>query len=101
MLKKWDFEATRKLTNDILYTEFKFIPKIELKEIKTVMDSFFANNLDFKNEIKFMKKEFVNFAVPEIDDEVLKSIKGISDTIRSLYVPTLLNNPNCEENDEE
>lgn len=106
MLKRWDFEATRKLTNDIFYSEFKFIQKIDFKKIKPANDSFFVkkfnfNNLTYNKEFKFKKKEFDNIQIPKIDYGVLESIKGISGTFRDLNLPKTLNGPDSEENDEE
>jgi hypothetical protein len=105
MLVRWDFEATRKLTNDILYSEFKFIQKIDLKEIKPAIDSSFVKKFNFNNftynKSEFIKKEFYNIQIPKIDYGVLESIKGISGTFRNLNLPKTLNGPDSEEDDEE
>ncbi len=106
MLKRWDFEATRKLTNDIFYSEFKFIQKIDFKKIKPANDSFFVkkfnfNNFTYNKEFEFIKKEFDNIQIHKIDYGVLESIKGISNTFRDLNLPKTLNGPDSEENDEE
>jgi len=104
MLERWDFEATRKLTNDIFDQEFlaslSSLSKTASEVIKTAMDRFYINNIDFNNAIKSMMEVFQNIQVPKIDYGVLKSIKGISDTIGHLGLPTLLNEPDSEEEDE-
>lgn len=105
MLERWDFEATRKLTNDIIYSEFKFILKIKSKEIKSAIDSSFVkkfnfNNFTYNNKFEFIKKEFDNIQIPKIDFGVLESIKGISDTFRNLNLPKPLNGSNSEDDEE-
>ena len=104
MLERWDFEATRKLTNDIFDQEFlaslSSLSKTASEVIKTAMDRFYINNIDFNNAIKSMMEVFQNIQVPKIDYGVLKSIKGISDTIGHLGLPTPLNEPDSEEEDE-
>ena len=47
-----------------------------------------------------MMEVFQNIQVPKIDYGVLKSIKGIADTIRNLDLSPPLNAPNSEEDDE-
>lgn len=105
MLEGWDFEATRKLTNDIFYQEFlvslSSLSKTASEVIRPAMDKFYANNIDFNNTIKSMMEAFRNIQVPKIDSGVLKSIQGISDTIRNLDLPSPLNEPDSEEADEE
>ena len=105
MLKRWDFEATRKLTNDIFDQEFlaslSSLSKTASEVIKPAMDRFYINNIDFNNAIKSMMEVFQNIQVPKIDYGVLKSIKGISDTIGHLGLPTPLNEPDSEDNNEE
>ncbi len=105
MLVRWDFEATRKLTNDIFYSEFKFIHKIDLKEIKSAIDSSFVkkfnfNNFTYNNKFEFIKKEFDNIQIPKIDFGVLESIKGISDTFKNLNLPKTLTGSNSEDDEE-
>ena len=105
MLERWDFEATRKLANDIIYSEFKFILKIKSKEIKSAIDSSFVkkfnfNNFTYNNKFEFIKKEFDNIQIPKIDFGVLESIKGISDTFRNLNLPKPLNGSNSEDDEE-
>ena len=104
MLERWDFEATRKLTNDIFDQEFlaslSSLSKTASEVIKPAMDRFYINNIDFNNAIKSMMEVFQNIQVPKIDYGVLKSIKGISDTIGHLGLPTPLNEPDSEEEDE-
>lgn len=105
MLERWDFEATRKLTNDIIYSEFKFILKIKSKEIKSAIDSSFVkkfnfNNFTYNNKFEFIKKEFDNIQIPKIDFGVLESIKGISDTFKNLNLPKPLNGSNSEDDEE-
>ena len=105
MLEKWDFEATRKLTNDIFDQEFlaslSSLSKTVSEAIRPAMDRFYANNLDFNNAIKSMMEVFHNIQVPKIDTGILKSIQAISDTIGHLDLPTPLNDPNSEEEDDE
>jgi hypothetical protein len=105
MIKRWDFEATRKLTNDIFDQEFlaslSSLSKTASEVIKPAMDRFYINNIDFNNAIKSMMEVFQNVQVPKIDYGVLKSIKGISDTIGHLGLPTPLNEPDSEDNNEE
>ena len=105
MLEKWDFEATRKLTNDIFAQEFlanlSSLSKTASEVIRPAMDRFYANNLDFNNAIKSMMEVFHNIQVPKIDTGILKSIQAISDTIGHLDLPTPLNDPNSEEDDDE
>lgn len=104
MLERWDFEATSKLTNDIFDQEFlaslSSLSKTASEVIKTAMARFYINNIDFNNAIKSMMEVFQNIQVPKIDYGVLKSIKGISDTIGHLGLPTPLNEPDSEEEDE-
>ena len=104
MLERWDFEATRKLTNDIIYSEFKFILKIKSKEIKSAIDSSFVKKFNFNNftcnKFEFIKKEFDNIQIPKIDFGVLESIKGISDTFKNLNLPKPLNGSNSEDDEE-
>lgn len=104
MLERWDFEATRKLTNDIFDQEFlaslSSLSKTASEVIKPAMDRFYINNIDFNNAIKSMMEVFQNIQVPKIDYGVLKSIKGIADTIRNLDLSPPLNAPNSEEDDE-
>ena len=105
MLVRWDFEATRKLTNDIFYSEFKFIQKIDLKEIKSAIDSSFVkkfnfNNFTYNNKFEFIKKEFDNIQIPKIDFGVLESLKGISDTFKNLNLPKTLTGSNSEDDEE-
>ena len=105
MLEKWDFEATRKLTNDIFDQEFlaslSSLSKTVSEVIRPAMDRFYANNLDFNNAIKSMMEVFHNIQVPKIDSGILKSIQGLSDTIGHLGLPNTLNEPESEEKDEE
>lgn len=105
MLARWDFEATRKLTNDIFDQEFlaslSSLSKTVSEAIRPAMDRFYANNLDFNNAIKSMMEVFHNIQVPKIDTGILKSIQAISDTIGHLDLPTPLNDPNSEEDDDE
>jgi len=105
MLERWDFEATRKLTNDIFYQELlaslSSLYKTTSEVIRPAMDKFYANNLDFNNAIKSMMEVFHNIQVPKIDSGILKSIQGISDTIGHLGLPNTLNEPDGEEKDEE
>ena len=104
MLERWDFEATRKLTNDIFYQELlaslSSLSKTASEVIRPAMDKFYTNNIDFNNTIKSMMEVFRNIQVPKIDSGVLKSIQGISDTIRNLDLPNPINDPNSEEDDE-
>ena len=104
MLEKWDFEATRKLTNDIFDPEFlaslSSLSKTVSEVIRPAMDRFYANNLAFNNAVKSMMEVFQNIQIPKIDSGVLKSIQGISDTIRNLDLPNPINDPNSEEDDE-
>ena len=104
MLERWDFEATRKLTNDIFDPEFlaslSSLSKTVSEVIRPAMDRFYANNLAFNNAVKSMMEVFQNIQIPKIDSGVLKSIQGISDTIRNLDLPNLINDPNSEEDDE-
>lgn len=105
MLERWDFEATRKLTNDIIYSELKFISKIKSKEIKSAIDSSFVkklnfNNFTYNNKFEFIKKEFDNIQIPKIDFGVLEYIKGISDTFKNLNLPKPLNGSNSEDDEE-
>lgn len=105
MLERWDFEATRKLTNDIFDQEFLAsllsLSKTASEVIRPAMDEFYYNNIDFNNTMKSMMEVFCNIQVPKIDSRVLKSIKGISDTIGHLGLPNTLNEPDGEEKDEE
>ena len=105
MLEGWDFEATRKLTNDIFYQELlaslSSLYKTTSEVIRPAMDKFYANNLDFNNAIKSMMEVFHNIQVPKIDSGILKSIQGISGTIGHLGLPNTLNEPDGEEKDEE
>ena len=105
MLERWDFEATRKLTNDIFAQEFlaslSSLSKTVSEVIRPAMDRFYANNLDFNNAFKSMMEVFHNIQVPKIDSGILKSIQGISDTIAHLGLPNTLNEPDGEEKDEE
>ena len=105
MLEKWDFEATRKLTNDIFDQEFlaslSSLSKTVSEVIRPAMDRFYANNLAFNNAIKSMMEVFHNIQIPKIDSGILKSIQGLSDTIGHLGLPTPLNEPDSEDNNEE
>lgn len=105
MLEKWDFEATRKLTNDIFDPEFlaslSSLSKTVSEVIRPAMDRFYANNLAFNNAVKSMMEVFQNIQIPKVDYGVLESIKGISDTFRNLGLPNTLNGPSSEEDDEE
>ena len=105
MLERWDFEATRKLTNDIFDQEFlaslPSLSKTVSEVIRPAMDRFYANNLDFNNAIKSMMEVFQNIQIPKVDYGVPESIKGISDTFRNLDLPSTLNGPSSEEDDEE
>lgn len=105
MLEKWDFEATRKLTNDIFDQEFlaslSSLSKTVSEVIRPAMDRFYANNLAFNNAIKSMMEVFHNIQIPKIDSGILKSIQGLSDTIGHLDLPSPLNEPDSEEKDEE
>ena len=105
MLEKWDFEATRKLTNDIFNQEFlaslSSLSKTVSEVLRPAMDRFYANNLDFNNAIKSMMEVFHNVQVPKIDSGILKSIQGLSDTIGNLRLPNILNEPDDEKKDEE
>lgn len=104
MLEKWDFEATRKLTNDIFDPEFlaslSSLSKTVSEVIRPAMDRFYANNLAFNNAVKSMMEVFHNIQIPKIDSGILKSIQGLSDTIRHLDLPSPLNEPDSEEKDE-
>lgn len=105
MLEKWDFEATRKLTNDIFDPEFlaslSSLSKTVSEVIRPAMDRFYANNLAFNNAVKSMMEVFRNIQIPKVDYGVPESIKGISDTFRNLDLPSTLNGPSSEEDDEE
>ena len=105
MLEKWDFEATRKLTNDIFDQEFlaslSSLSKTVSEVIRPAMDRFYANNLAFNNAVKSMMEVFHNIQIPKIDSGILKSIQGISETIAHLGLPNTLNEPDGEEKDEE
>lgn len=105
MLEKWDFEATRKLTNDIFDQEFlaslSSLSKTVSEVIRPAMDRFYANNLAFNNAVKSMMEVFHNIQIPKIDSGILKSIQGLSDTIGHLDLPSPLNEPDSEEKDEE
>jgi hypothetical protein len=104
MLEKWDFEATRKLTNDIFDPEFlaslSSLSKTVSEVIRPAMDRFYANNLAFNNAVKSMMEVFHNIQIHKIDSGILKSIQGLSDTIRHLDLPSPLNEPDSEEKDE-
>lgn len=105
MLVRWNFEATRKLTNDILYSELKFIQKIDLKRIKPAIDSssvkkFNFNNFTYNNKFEFITKEFDNIQIPKIDFGALESIKGMSDIFKNLNLPKTLNGSNSEDDEE-
>ena len=97
MLVKWDFEATRKLTNDIFAQEFLASLSSLSKTVSEVIRPAMANNLDFNNAIKSMMEVFYNIQVPKIDSGILKSIQGISNTIGHLGLPNTLNEPDSEE----
>lgn len=105
MLEKWDFEATRKLTNDIFDQEFlaslSSLSKTVSEVIRPAMDRFYANNLAFNNAVKSMMEVFHNIQIPKIDSGILKSIQGLSDTIGHLDLPSPLNEPDSEEKYEE
>ena len=105
MLEKWDFEATRKLTNDIFDQEFlaslSSLSKTVSEVIRPAMDRFYANNLAFNNAVKSIMEVFHNIQIPKIDSGILKSIQGLSDTIGHLDLPSPLNEPDSEEKDEE
>ena len=105
MLEKWDFEATRKLTNDIFDQEFlaslSSLSKTVSEVIRPAMDRFYANNLAFNNAVKSIMEVFHNIQIPKIDSGILKSIQGLSDTIEHLDLPSPLNEPDSEEKDEE
>lgn len=105
MLEKWDFEATRKLTNDIFDQEFlaslSSLSKTVSEVIRPAMDRFYANNLAFNNAVKSMMEVFHNIQIPKIDSGILKSIQGLSDTIGHLDLPSPFNEPDSEEKDEE
>ena len=105
MLEKWDFEATRKLTNDIFDPEFlaslSSLSKTVSEVIRPAMDRFYANNLAFNIAVKSMMEVFHNIQIPKVDYGVPESIKGISDTFRNLDLPSTLNGPSSEEDDEE
>lgn len=105
MLEKWDFEATRKLTNDIFDPEFlaslSSLSKTVSEVIRPAMDRFYTNNLAFNNAVKSMMEVFHNIQIPKIDSGILKSIQGLSDTIGHLDLPSPLNEPDSEEKDEE
>ena len=102
MLQKWDFEATRKLVNDISNQELLVdLVKIVSEGIKPAMDSFYANNVNLNVGLKSMVAAFNKIQVPKIDSRVLKSIQGISDTIGHLDLPNTPNELNSEEEDEE
>lgn len=105
MLEKWDFEATRKLTNDIFDPEFlaslSSLSKTVSEVIRPAMDRFYANNLAFNNAVKSMMEVFHNIQIPKIDSGILKSIQRLSDTIGHLDLPSPLNEPDSEEKDEE
>lgn len=100
ILEKWDFEATRKLTSDILGQEFLTSLSSLSKTVSEVIRPAMANNLDFNNAIKSMMKVFYNIQVSKIDSGILKSIQGISNTIGHLGLPNTLNEPDSEEEDE-
>lgn len=97
MLEKWDFEATRKLVNDISNQELLVgLTKVVSEAIKPAMDRFYANNINFNNVLKSIRETFNKIQVPKIDSRVLKSIPGISDTIGHLDLLNTLNDPNSE-----
>jgi hypothetical protein len=100
MLEKWDFEATRKLTSDILGQEFLTSLSSLSKTVSEVIRPAMANNLDFNNAIKSMMEVFYNIQVPKIDSGILKSIQSISNTIGHLGLPNTLNEPDSEEEGE-
>ncbi|WP_148887736.1 hypothetical protein [Streptococcus sp. Marseille-P6264] len=101
MLKKWDVEATRKLVNDISNQELLVsLAKTVSKVVKPAMDRFYVNDVNFNKSLKSMMEAFYSIQAPKIDPEVLKSIQGISDTMRHLGLPYTFNEPNSEEDDE-
>lgn len=105
MLERWDFEATRKLTNDIFDQKFlaslSSLSKTASEVIRLSMDRFYAENVNFNNMLKSIVGTFNNIQVPKIDSRILKSIQNLSDTIKYFGLPNTLNEPDSEEENEE
>ena len=111
MLEKWDFEATRKLTNDIFSQEFlanlSSLYKTVSETIIPVINELNANNERIKAALTPLKEVINNIEIPKINSELLKPYQDLSSKIRDSYQLKYFDNfddkdsKNTEDSDEE
>ena len=89
MLEKWDFEATRKLTNDIFAQEFlanlSSLSKTVSETIRPVINELNANNERIEAALTPLREAINNIEIPKINSELLKPYQDLSSKIRDSY----------------
>ena len=111
MLEKWDFEATRKLTNDIFAQEFlanlSSLSKTVSETIRPVINELNANNERIEAALTPLREAINNIEIPKINSELLKPYQDLSSKIRDSYQLKYFDNfddkdsKNTEDSDEE
>ena len=96
MLLNWDFNATRRLVNDISASElFERIGKLSKAITKTIgpaVEQFYVNNDNLKSAIKSMADTFQNIQLPKIDPNLLIAFQNMSANLGKIG----LQNPDYE-----
>lgn len=82
MLKKWDFEATRKLTNDIFSKEILASLETFSKTVLETIRPVCKNNMEFNIALK---STIDAYRIPKIKPESLNAFRDLSGAIRDSY----------------
>lgn len=82
MLKKWDFEATRKLTNDIFSKEILASLETFSKTVLETIRPVCKNNVEFNIALK---STIDAYRIPKIKPELLNAFRDLSGAIRDSY----------------
>lgn len=103
MLLNWDFNATRRLVNDISASElFERIGKLSKTITKTIgpaVEQFYVNNDNLKSAIKSMADTFQNIQLPKIDPNLLIAFQNMSASLGKISLPNP--NPNDKSDDQD
>ena len=96
MLINWDFDATRRLINDIsaseLFERIGKLSKIITETIRPTIEQFYVNNDNLKSAIKSIADTFQNIQLPKIDPNLLIAFQDMSENLGKIG----LQNPDYE-----